>query len=166
MVIQDELITLAHKRYGEYLTKVYSRMADFIPDDSDIVEIGAREDRGVISREILKYRTFLSVDKDPLRGDMTMDALHEDITSDVIISTCLLHHTAEEDIPQVLSHLKADVLLLSGPNIKVMPELFGDHLWHIEIDKLRYWLEQLGFAVEWESSGLSEPHAELLVIAQ
>ena len=166
-ILQDKLITLPQKYYADYLRIGYAEMAKYVPEDAYIIEIGARNDRGVISKQVIPHRTFISVDRNLSRGDLHTNVLVEDLPdADVVISTCVLHHTKEVDICQLLSHMNAPLLMFSGPNADVMPELFGDHLWHIEIDKLSGWLEDLGYIVEWSPIGLSEPFCELLVIAR
>lgn len=166
-------MTLPHERYGpEYLgAVVYPRMAEFVPPAARIVEIGVRpEDRGVLSREIIPHAAFMPVDRDPARaeacGGMVVDVLQTPIRADVIISTCVLHHTDEHDIPQLLRNLRAPLLMFSGPNATVLPTLFGDHRWHLKAAKLAGWLAELGYRVEVEPIGLTEPFSELLVIAR
>ena len=165
---QDELITLKHTRYCEYLEYVYNRMARWVGSGAHVLEVGVRpQDRGVLSRRIIPHASFRTVDRRPSRRpNMVRDVLKGPVSADVIISTCILHHTAEEDIPKLLSNLRAPILLLSGPNVAVLPELFGDHKWHIEIDKLKGWLEDLGYGVQYFASGLSIPYCELLVVAE
>lgn len=165
---QDALVTLRHDLYGQYLKKVYQRMATFVPSDASIIEVGVRpksEDRGVISRQVIPHRTFVGVDRDPKRGELVRDVMHDAVKADVIISTCLLHHTSKNMVPRVLVNLQAPLLMLSGPNGAVLTELFGDHRWHLEEAFLRAWLEDLGYQVECERIGLSEPLSEILVIA-
>jgi len=166
-VLQDELIDLPHKRYGEYLRLVYSEMAKHVPPDANIIEIGARHDRGVISKEVIPHKTFTTVDKDPKRGDIHCDVLVNHLFADVILSTCLLHHTRECDLHCALSHLHAPLMMFSGPNAKVMTELFGDHQWHLEVNKLSRVLGGLGYDfLDWRPIGMSEPLCELLVIVK
>lgn len=163
---QDRLVTLPHDRYGEYLVTVYRRMAEYVPPDAVVLEIGARHDRGVLSRPIIPHAEFYAIDRDPERGDVTLDVLEAPVEADVILSTCVLHHTPEEDVPRLLANLRAPLLMFSGPNIEVMPDLFGDHAWHIEVAKLTGWLADLGYTVRSSRIGLSEPLAEVLVVAE
>lgn len=159
-------MTLPHNRYGEYLEHVYTKMAVHVPPDSTVLEIGARHDRGVISKRVIPHKTFLTVDRNSRRGDMTADVLYEEMQAGVILSTCILHHTPESLIPKLLDNLVAPLLMFSGPNVEAMPKLFGDHRWHIEIPKFVGWLEERGYTVTWERVGLSEPLCEVLVLAK
>ena len=61
--------------------------------------------------------------------------------------------------------LHAPVLLFSGPNVEVLPDLFGDHQWHFDIGKLTGWLEERRYKVTYERIGMSEPFCELFVAA-
>ena len=163
---QDALITLPHEYYGQYLEQVYLWMAQYVPPNANVMEVGVRpEDRGVISRRIIPHRSFIGVDRRPDRGELVLDVLQAPIRADVIISTCVLHHTPRSSITRLLAHLNAGVLLFSGPNAAVLPELIGDHQWHIEVPILVRWLEQAGYRVTWEPSGLSEPRCEVVVAA-
>jgi hypothetical protein len=159
-------VTLPHDRYGEYLEFVYTKMAAHVPPDSTVLEIGARHDRGVISKRVIPHKAFLSADRNTRRGDMTVDVLYEEVQADVILSTCVLHHTPEHQIQMLLDNLCAPILMFSGPNVEAMPELFGDHQWHIEIPKLAGWLEDRGYRVSWERVGLTEPLCEVLVVGK
>lgn len=142
-------------------------MADYVSSDSSVIEIGARRDRGVISKRIIPHKSFVSADKNPRRGDVTADALQEDLTADVILSTCVLHHTREQDIPVLLSHCHAPLLMFSGPNVRVLPDLFGDHQWHIDEEALTAMLDGAGYnEVMCDPIGISEPFCEVLVVAR
>lgn len=166
MGLQDALITLPHARYGEYLTRVYTRMAAHIAVAGSVIEIGARNDRGVISRRIIPHTSFLCVDRNPRRPGLTIDVLNELVSADTIISTCVLHHTKREDVSRLLFNLEAPLLMLSGPNVEVWPDLIGDHEWHIEPNWLRDQLAALGYETIVEPIGMSEPFCEVLVVAK
>lgn len=166
MGVQDALVTLPHNRYGEYLEVVYRKMAVHVPPNATVLEIGARHDRGVISRRIIPHKAFIAADRNRHRGDMTVDVLEEEVQADVILSTCVLHHTKRGDISRLLDNLRARVLMFSGPNVEAMPKLFGDHQWHIEVPYLTALLEDRLYDVTWERVGLSEPLSEVLVVAK
>lgn len=166
MAVQDALVTLQHNRYGEYLEHVYTKMAAHVPPDADIIEIGARHDRGVISKRVIPHKWFMAVDRNRRRGDLCIDVLETPLKAGVILSTCVLHHTPECDIPRLLDNLKAPLLMFSGPNAQVMTELFGDHQWHIDTDKLTGWLTERGYTSTWERIGLSELLCEVLIVAR
>lgn len=165
----DALLDLPQAQFGEYLRTVYARMARFVGADARVAEIGVRpEDRGVISREIIPHAVFLAVDRDPVRaracGGMAADVLETPVRADVILSTAVLHHTAEENIPRLLRNLRAPLLMFSGPSADTHAP-YGDHLWHLEPDKLRAWLRTLGYDVHAERIGMTEPFCEVLVVA-
>ena len=164
----DALLTLPHARYGpEYLgAVVYPLMARYVPADADVLEVGARpEDRGVLSRPIIPHRRFRTVDRDPRRGELVVDVTRDTIQADVILSTCVLHHTPWEEVPRLLSHLWAPLLMFTGPNVAVVPALFGDHRWHLDGVALTSWLLALGYSVETRRIGLTAPFSELFVRA-
>jgi hypothetical protein len=173
MVVQDALMTLPHWRYApEYLAGVvYPRMAAHVGPDARVVEIGCREDgRGVLSRAIIPHASFTVVDRDPVRtwkcGGVTMDVLAAPITgADAILSTAVLHHTAEADIPRLLGNLRAPLLMFTGPNAADHAP-YGDHVWHLDERQLRAWLDALGYTVTIEPIGLTEPFCELFVVAR
>lgn len=179
VLTQDDLVTLPQSRYGEYLSSVYRRMAAFVPHNAHVMEVGVRpEDRGVLSRQVIPHRLFTCVDKnrqravaavasqDPRSACRVCDVLTTVVQADVILSTCVLHHTVEGNIPLLLGNLHADTLLFSGPNVVVLPELFGDHLWHIDITKLFAWLVELHYVAVWAPSGLTAPLSEVFVVAK
>lgn len=167
MELQDALVTLPHKRYGEYLEKVYAKMAKYIDSTDHVVEIGTRrEDRGKISRKMLPYRIFETLDKNPSRAELVADIRNTPIRADVILSTCILHHLEEDEVPMALRNMEAPVLLFSGPTKEALPELFGDHRWHIEPNKLIDWLDDLGYRTfNIERIGMSRPYCEVFISA-
>lgn len=167
MELQDELVTLPHNEYWRYLIRVYGAMTEHIPPNSHLIEIGTRHDRGVLSKEILPYSKFETVDKNPKRAGRSVDVRNVKISADVILSTCLLHHTAEEEIPSMLRNLDAPILLFSGPSKEALPGLFGDHKWHIETHKLIDWLHNIGYRnFTVDKIGMSEPYCEVFVAAK
>ncbi len=169
---QDALMTAGMANYRKYLqTVVYPTMAKYVKAKGRVVEVGVRPglqgDRGVVSPAIIPHTTFIGVDRNPDRSKVVHDVLTTPLKADVILSTCVLHHTREQDVPAVLANLQAPLLLLSGPNAAVLRDLFGDHLWHLEVGKLKGWLLELGYNwIRREPLGLSLPLSELLVVAR
>ncbi len=175
---RDALMMASMANYRKYLqTVVYPTMAKYVKTKGRVVEVGVRPriwgqpglqgDRGVVSPAIIPHATFTGVDRNSDRSKVVHDVLTTPLKADVILSTCLLHHTRERDVPTVLANLQAPLLLLSGPNKVELPDLFGDHLWHLERGKLERWLLALGYScVAWEPLGLTLPKCELLVVAR
>jgi len=165
---QDALIEGDMATYGEYLETVYRKMATYLPHDhANIIEVGCRpHDRGVISPRVIPHKTFLCVDKNPKRSPLALDVLLQGVYADVILSTCVLHHTPVEHVPLLLTRLHAPLLMFSGPNVRVLPALFGDHKWHINAEHLAGWLGRLGYDCVWQSIGLTEPLCEIFFVAR
>ncbi len=162
---RDALFDLPHHRYVEWLEVLYTRMAQEIPPDATVLEVGTRTYRGVITPDYIPCKSFVAVDRDRHRPGLNIDVTHEAVHADAIISTCVLHHTPEHIVPQVLGNLHAPLLVLSGPNADTHRP-YGDHEWHLEEAKLRHWLYELGYLMTWERIGLTEPFCEALVVAR
>ncbi len=158
-------MTLPHRLFWTYLVKVYERMAREIPPDANVLEVCTRTYRGVMTPELIPCRHFVAVDRDDQRPGFTVDVLEEPVSADAIISTAILHHTDEENIPRLLANLRAPLLLFNGPTADTH-EPYGDHRWHLEESKLRRWLGELGYSMTWERIGLTEPLCEALVVAR
>lgn len=176
----DRYVTVLHrvedpvqqpgKVVTEYLQHIYMLMSDWIVGNV-VVEICARHDRGRMTERILEVPLFVSVDRNPMRPGLTLDALRGNLPPcDTLISTAILHHTERKDIGPLLINLGRHTrgrMIFSGPNIKVMDTLQGDHLYHIDLDHLRPLIEEAGFTViHVESVGFQEPKAELLVVCE
>lgn len=151
--------------YKDYLRVMYARMGTLVPPDGVVIEIGARIVRGVETPNIIPHRYFMAIDRNPDRPGINLDVLRTPVYADVILSTCVLHHTAKEDIPRLLANLRAPLLMFTGPTADTH-DPYGDHLWHLEEKPLRRWLKDLGYTMTWERSGLSEPKAEAFVVAR
>lgn len=151
--------------YRDYLRVMYARMGQIVPPNGVVIEIGARAVRGVETPNFIPHRYFMAIDRDPSRPGVTLDVLHTPVYGDVILSTCVLHHTAKENIPRLLGNLRAPLLMFTGPTADTH-EPYGDHLWHLEEKPLRRWLKDLGYTMTWEPSGLTEPKLEAFVVAR
>ena len=165
----DELKTASMERYGEYLRLVYSKMKKYVGEDDTVMEICTRHDRGIIGQEVIPHSTYIMVDKNPNRPGYTLDAIKDELPScEVLISTAILHHTAPEDLVELFRNLGKNTerhIMLSGPNVEVLPELFGDHLYHIEVEEM----VKIGISVGWNCieiipCGLSKPLCEVLMV--
>jgi len=167
----DDLLHCSMARYADYLRIVYRKMGAWIDPENTVAEICIRHDRGVISREIIECASFEGVDLNPGRcpnGGFQADAIRDKLPdADVYISTAILHHTAKEDIPQLLANIRkyAGSAIFTGPNVEVMPDLIGDHKWHIDMGQLRAMAHKAGWSVVYdEPVGLNAPYSEVLVV--
>ena len=166
----DELCTTrSPERVEDYLRSVYEKMAEYTTDVDHVTEVCTRHDRGVISREIIPHAYWTNIDRDPKRPGMTLDVLEGRIpVSDVLISTAVLHHTPPEDIGRLLNRLCDSVrrlVILSGPCVRALPELFGDHLYHIDGAEVCGHAHNADFRLRSSRMvGLSEPYSEILLV--
>ncbi len=166
--MQDELMTANMDRYGEYLEYVYTRMARHVDPRNTVMEICTRHDRGVLSSKIIPHSHFYLIDKDPKRPGKNLNAIIDELPfCDILISTAILHHTSPCDIPALFRNLGKNtkgMMLFTGPNIETVPELYGDHLYHLDKEKLIH----LGRVCGWictvaEPIGITEPFCELFL---
>jgi SAM-dependent methyltransferase len=158
--------------YGQrVLVPLYVRMAAVIEPTDDVLEVCVRKrDRGILSREIIKCRSFTALDKCHVRAKqnkgITADVLTDPIPEvDTIISTAILHHVAPESTALLIERLCAASrrqLLLSGPDVRKQPDLYGDHLWHVDIPALASMAADNGFALtESSPSGSGDVYCRL-----
>ena len=96
--------------------------------------------------------------------DATRDEMPE---CDVLISTALLHHTPSLMIPTLFENLSKSVdrcMLFTGPSHYVLPELMGDHEYHLKPEDLACWARGAGFELmHIERIGLSRPFCEVFL---
>lgn len=164
--MRDALFEFSTELYGAvWLPRLYSRMAREVPAGSHVMEVGTRSFRGIITPWYVPHARFTPVDRDPHRPGLSVDVLRTPVEADVILSTCVLHHTPEHLVPQLLGNLRAPLLLLSGPNAETH-DPYGDHEWHLDRRKLDRWLRVLDYCMTWERVGMTEPFCEALVIAR
>jgi len=144
-------------------------MKTWISPTDTVIEICTRHDRGIIGQEVIPHNTYIMVDKNPSRPGLTLDVLKDELPEcDVLISTAILHHTAPENLLQLFHNLGKNTrkyILLSGPNVEVLPELFGDHLYHIDVDQMI----EIAYKARWRCSsvsycGLSKPLCEVMMV--
>ncbi len=155
-------------RYPEYLIANYRRMAAAVSSADVVMEIGVRHDRGVFGRMVVPHRQYLMVDRDPTRPGMTLDAVRDPLPAcDVAISTAVLHHTAPFALPALLGNIAKNtrrLMIFTGPNAHVMPELFGDHRYHLDADHLADLAARIGWRVSSVvECGLTKPLCEIMV---
>lgn len=165
----DDLQTASMERYGEYLRLVYGKMKNFVRASDVIIEVCTRHDRGIIGREVLPHSKYIMVDKNPNRPGLTFDVIDEELPPcDVLISTAILHHTKPEYLAVLFWALAQNTekyILLSGPNVEVLPELFGDHLYHINIEEMISIAKTVGWkCISLSACGLSKPFCEVLMV--
>lgn len=147
--------------YGErVLVPLYRSMAKHILWTDTVLEIGVREDRGNLSREIFECARFIAADRNPERvelagGGEVLDVLVEQIPeADVVVTTALIHHTGKSIVPLLIKRLCAAakrMLLISGPDVREQPLPYGDHRWHLNVDELVGMASDNGFALIEES---------------
>jgi len=169
----DDLLHCSMARYADYLRIVYRTMNEWIEPDNSVIEVCIRHDRGVISPEIITCASFAGLDLNPSRcpnGGYRADAVRDKLPdADVYISTAILHHTPRYDIPELLDNLRRSTgrAIFTGPNVEVMPNLIGDHKWHIDLEELRGLARKSGWIMTHdERIGLNEPYSELLVVLE
>jgi len=169
VVTMDALQTASMERYADYLRLVYGKMKEYIEPSDTVMEICTRHDRGIIGEKVLPHSQYIMVDKNPKRPGLTLDAMNDELPDcDVLISTAILHHTAPENLLQLFRNLAENTrkyILLSGPNVEVLPELFGDHLYHIDVDEMIDIAHKVGWnRVSVSSCGLSKPLCEVMMV--
>jgi len=168
----DDLLHCSMERYGDYLRKVYRKMAQWIEPSDKVVEVCIRHDRGVISREEIVCSQLDGLDLDPSRcpqGGYKANAITDVLPeADVYISTAIIHHTKPESMTQLLRNLRhyaGKRLIVTGPSRKEMPELIGDHEWHIDMVEFESMAKEAGWSLlHHEGIGINEPFCELLIV--
>jgi len=166
---KDDLLEAPMLEYANYLEFVYRKMAAHTTHDDSVMEVCTRHDRGVISPVVIPFRKFLLVDRDPTRPGFTLDAITDELPEcDVLLSTALLHHTPPKQLPALFRNLAKSVnrtLMFSGPSVEMMPDLIGDHEYHIDIPDIARLGTINGFdLLRVERVGLSHPYSEVLLV--
>jgi len=168
-VKMDDLQKASMERYADYLRLVYGKMKEYIEPGDTVMEICTRHDRGIIGKEVLPHSQYIMIDKNPKRPGLTLDAINDELPEcDVLISTAILHHTAPEDLLELFQNLRLHTrkyIMLSGPDVRVLPELFGDHLYHIDV----YGMADIAMLSGWRCikyypCGLSKPLCEVMMV--
>ena len=140
------------QRYAEYLVHIYSKMRDHVRPTDTVLEVCTRHDRGVLGELILPHERYVMVDRDPDRPGLVLDAVADELpASDVTVSTAILHHTAPGDVERLFANLARRTrrtIILTGPNVEVIPELFGDHRYHLDQRHLAAVAQSAGWRVE------------------
>ena len=165
----DELITADAARVTDYLRLVYGMMAKYVRPEDKVAEICTRHDRGTISPKIIPHAIWTNVDKDKRRPGLSLDAVHRELPRcDVLLSTAILHHTPPGSIPKLIANLckrTNRLLMLSGPNADVVPDLIGDHRYHIVPGEIVDLARKNKFhLVTSRRVGLSAPYSEILMV--
>lgn len=165
----DELQTASMERYGEYLRYLYKRFSGYIEDSDVVMEVCTRHDRGILGREIIPHSSYIMVDRSPSRPGLTLDVLKDELPGcDVLISTAILHHTNPDNLRKLFINLGKNTrkrIILSGPNVKVLPELFGDHLYHIDVDEIiKIAIESRWVCSNIQYCGISKPLCEVMLV--
>lgn len=167
--MQDKLMTASMEDYAFYLEKVYTRMSKYIPSNSTIVEVCTRHDRGIISKKIIPHKHFILIDRDPKRPGRNLDALLDELPPcTILISTAILHHTPFYQIDNLFKNLAKNTcekMLFTGPNVEVVPDIYGDHLYHLNERSLVITADKHGWACTIaEPIGFTVPLCELFIV--
>jgi len=166
----DRLMTVDGKRFTDYLRQVvYPKMAKHTRSSDHVMEICTRHDRGVISLSIVPHAEWTNIDRDGCRPGLTLDVLEDEIPRcDVVISTAILHHTEKAllpDLMRVLCESASRAVILSGPNAEYVPNLIGDHEYHIDGGEICGLAHDNGFHLKAsERIGLSDPLCGILLV--
>ena len=159
--------------YQKLFEDTYSQMLPYISPEDVVVEIGVRDDRGVISSTMFNCKEFIGVDARPERVQMASatskvctqcssppkgisyilgDALKDDLPlCDVMITTALIHHHPKETLRHALTHLgkfTKKYLIISGPNGAVQTSVYGDHQYHLSKADIEEVAPLVGFKVK------------------
>ncbi len=126
--------------YQIYLRSLYHIMAKYTNHTDTVMEICTRHDRGVISQDIIPHDKYILVDRDPRRLGASLDAVRDVLPEcHVTISTAVFHHTAPEDIEKLFNNIARNTkhtIIISGPADDMGVELYGDHLYHLNLNEL------------------------------
>jgi hypothetical protein len=167
----DELQECDGDLMTKYLSMVYEKMSRFTTERDEVIEVCTRHDRGIISPGIIPHAKWTNIDRCDYRPGLNLTVGVDELPEcDVLLSTAILHHTHRNDLPKVMAALCGSarrIVMLSGPNAAEMPELFGDHMYHIDGAEITGLAQDNGFRYRHASrSGLSEPLSELLLVFQ
>lgn len=162
----DYLYFATMEEYADYLRIIYNEAKEF--SFGTVVEVCVRHDRGFIGKEILPHDDYIMIDKNPKRPGLNIDVLKEDIPKcDILISTAILHHIPESQHHLLFKNFTKNVgkyLIFSGPNKKRL-DLFGDHLYHINEDRLISIATKYNWKLKkCKEIGLSKPFSELFMV--
>lgn len=166
---KDELIHAPMERYAEYLRTLYAMMCEFVHPGDTVMEICTRHDRGILGKAILPHREYIMVDRNPSRPGLNLDAVTDTLpAADVTISTAILHHTAPEQLKPLIGNIARNTrrtMIFTGPNREVLPELFGDHRYHLDAGEISEIAAGFGWKpIVSRGCGLSEPYCELFLV--
>ena len=147
--------------FEEFFTENYSKMKQFTHPSYSLLEVGCRDDRGVLSSRILDFSHMTILDKDRDRVLLAQQAIGKNSQSinfvvadifnvadysslangfDIVMTTALVHHTPIEGVKKLMrifKKLAKKRIIISGPNAKVQTELYGDHRYHLNREELR-----------------------------
>ncbi len=161
--LTDRYFLLFEKRdadniFEKYLKSVYHIAAEYTYSMNTVMEICTRHDRGIFGRMILPHENYIMVDKSPNRIGLTLDALTDTLPScDVAISTAVFHHTAPENIEKLFNNIAKNTkrtIIISGPANDTGVPLYGDHLYHLNVDELAQIAKRAGWGMHFERIGL------------
>jgi hypothetical protein len=166
---KDRLNSASGVYYTGYLIRLYQTIKTYVAPFDTIMEICCRHDRGIMGQQVIPHAAYIMVDLQKHRPGLKLDAVNQRLPDcDVCLSTAILHHTHPSDIERLLANISRSTrrkMIFSGPNAAVVPNLTGDHLYHLDAPHLIGLAHALGWKLEHsERMGLSEPLAELLLV--
>jgi len=143
--LSDRYFLLFEKRddrdiYQRYLRSLYHLMAKYTNHTDTVMEICTRHDRGMMSQDIIPHDKYILVDRDPRRLGASLDAVRDVLPKcHVAISTAVFHHTAPEDVEKLFKNIARNTkhtIIISGPSDDMGVGLYGDHLYHLNLNEL------------------------------
>ncbi len=163
--LTDRYFLLFEKRtpndiYEKYLRTIYDLAKFYTASDSSdvIMEICTRHDRGILGREIIPHKQYIMVDKALNRIGLNLDAVTDELPAcDVTISTAVFHHTAPKDIQKLFNNIAKNTkrtIIITGPANDTGVVLYGDHLYHLDIEELGGFAYAAGWEMTSERIGL------------
>ncbi len=172
----DRLRNVNAIEHARYLQGVYRKMLPFIGAYDHVIEVcgsdpqgsGGRLDRGYFIGQLRPDARLDVVDKNPSRGNLTMDLVFDDLPHcDVAITTGLFHHHEQIWASRLMTAMSLNTrnfVIICGPADDRI-DLFGDHLSNIDFKLLESIAGSNGFELEHlERVGLSQPYCEILLV--
>lgn len=150
--------------FEDFFLKNYAEMKQFTSPSNSLLELGARDDRGVLSSRILEFSTMAILDRDINRINLSRknieendkinfivrDVFDKNITNigkfDIVMTTALVHHTPREDMLrlfEIFKELSNKRIIVSGPNRRKQTTLYGDHRYHLDREDLKKMTESM-----------------------
>jgi len=150
--------------YNELFIDIYKGMLPYIKKEDVVVELGCRDDRGVLSSNMFNCKEFICIDSredrvmlakrhsKPDTSFLVLDALRDELpVCDVLITTALIHHYPLDNLKSTLQHFAKSTkrnIIISGPNAESQTQLYGDHRYHILPHDIELAVTDINFKIE------------------